>query len=993
MKKFKWLNVNKKFFFSKIFNVFKKGDKGVSNSIVQEKSSQENTNKNFTKENQNEAIIDQPHNTDILSNLKDNKRDLTLSKENEMKIIQQKYELYKHYQPTELLKVDKEFGEVVKYSDFLEEGKEKFESVLTKYMEENRQLENNKEFKSLMKLVDEKSKLFYSNYKEEYKYTLQPYEERWYKEAIYSRKTSDLDLYFRKEDPMKRRAPELINRKEKAKQMESAAFEPDHPVYPTAVKTPFETYTDNFQWLVDLKSKESHKFIEFELLYSQHCLYKYSSLETSILEDLADNTIKSKPCALQVSNNHIIFKKNKEDISLYRVDSKSVDPEKRGVIDVKEMQTRGVEIQEVFGLNDFIELNKRFTDLSFLDFAKRLLDNMELERNLLVNFMMCPKEQFLILFFDMNGDMRSFDILIKDIKNNVLLPIVIFNSDGNVAFDHFDGLFYTQVDMTGRPHRVFRHQIGQAQKNDYQFYHERHKEFKVKTYNCNSKEMVYIEVSTNNSQGINVNEIWFKPANDLDKIDFTCIKKMERNINYSVKYSNGAFYMLINKSDTYDKSLKRIRVNSSKVFGLIEHDKVESIKNKESGESNSRSQPSQALTPLSKVKDLTTKQEKENLVDIYQDAMTHSQLIPLAQDLIKIDENINIIDFEIFKNYLVVLEESDKQRRFKIFNLITNNYYIHEPPLEYMNINLIDNLSFESSYFRYLISSPVDPHITVDFSLGTRKAYNVHREEFLKFDCSKYKMEMIYVDDREGEVKIPVLLAYKEDMYNSESPFVLFTNGAASSKKDLDFNELILPLLDKGFVWAVPMIRGTRFFDFNWYSQGIAENKFKHFTDYMDVAFHLKDSGMTNKVILFGQGYSGGLTASVSMIQSPSFYDSTVLLNGAMDVFDLCMNNASNIEVIEEFGDIKVKQFYEMMKLYSPYHTISPSEHCPVLIACDDRNSFVHHSLKFTAKLRRKNKKEKKVNKIFFEILSTRPSEEEKYGFIQSFIIGNTYIK
>ena len=51
-------------------------------------------------------------------------------------------------------------------------------------------------------------------------------------------------------------------------------------------------------------------------------------------------------------------------------------------------------------------------------------------------------------------------MLVKDLEQNVLLPVLIFNTDGQVAFDKLAGFYYTQVDGAGRGTRVFRHQVG-----------------------------------------------------------------------------------------------------------------------------------------------------------------------------------------------------------------------------------------------------------------------------------------------------------------------------------------------------------------------------------------------------------------------------------------------------------------------------------------------------------------------------------------------------
>jgi hypothetical protein len=46
---------------------------------------------------------------------------------------------------------------------------------------------------------------------------------------------------------------------------------------------------------------------------------------------------------------------------------------------------------------------------------------------------------------DQDGQARqSFDIVVKDLSINKLMPVLILNSpDGEVAFDRFNGFYYT----------------------------------------------------------------------------------------------------------------------------------------------------------------------------------------------------------------------------------------------------------------------------------------------------------------------------------------------------------------------------------------------------------------------------------------------------------------------------------------------------------------------------------------------------------------------
>ena len=50
--------------------------------------------------------------------------------------------------------------------------------------------------------------------------------------------------------------------------------------------------------------------------------------------------------------------------------------------------------------------------------------------------------------------------------------------------------------------------------------------------------------------------------------------------------------------------------------------------------------------------------------------------------------------------------------------------------------------------------------------------------------------------------------------------------------------------MNRGIVCAYPLIRGTKYFDDNWYYSGTGERKLTHIMDFVDSALFLKDKGL-----------------------------------------------------------------------------------------------------------------------------------------------------
>ena len=454
-------SLSKSKIFSKIFSRFKKVD---SEQIIIKKIDENSIQNNLSIKSKIEGIISS---NEIIKN------ENTIPEKTDENSIEKINSIYKSYNKQELLKKDSEFGDVTTYSDFVDKGTEKFDNLITKYYHFNRDLENNKEYTELMKIISEKYKKLYTNYKEEYKYELNKNEERWYKEVIFSKQKDITDEYFKEEDYNKKTPNSSPrNYKEEAKIMEEIAYEPNHPKIPVKKDTPFGSFTDHFDWVKDMNIKETKTFCYYELLYSKYNLYRYSTLEYEILSELLDYDNLTVQCPVQMSKKLLIYKKSHDNLTIYCKDPISLPPGNRGNYRrfIAENESENI----IFGLRDFLNLNKAIDniDINILDFTKKLLEKIENEDKVLIDFFLCPKEIYLVLVFDLfQENSKSMDLLIKDIKSNILFPVIIHNSDGEIAFDKHGGIYFSEVDITGRGHKIFRHSIGSHRKNDILIYH------------------------------------------------------------------------------------------------------------------------------------------------------------------------------------------------------------------------------------------------------------------------------------------------------------------------------------------------------------------------------------------------------------------------------------------------------------------------------------------------------------------------------------------
>lgn len=160
------------------------------------------------------------------------------------------------------------------------------------------------------------------------------------------------------------------------------------------------------------------------------------------------------------------------------------------------------------------------------EFVERVTEMVRVgeSQSLLYSFQTCEmvdsefgSARIAVLAFDTENNGHSYDLLVKDLEQDRLLPVLILNTDGEVAFDKLAGFYYTQVDGVGRGSQVFRHQVGTPHEHDVLIYDESgNPDYSVSVSTSLSKELILLNVKTVFEPYSN--EIWIRNANyDLEQ--------------------------------------------------------------------------------------------------------------------------------------------------------------------------------------------------------------------------------------------------------------------------------------------------------------------------------------------------------------------------------------------------------------------------------------------------------------------------------------------
>ena len=130
------------------------------------------------------------------------------------------------------------------------------------------------------------------------------------------------------------------------------------------------------------------------------------------------------------------------------------------------------------------------------------------------------------------------------------------------------------------------------------------------------------------------------------------------------------------------------------------------------------------------------------------------------------------------------------------------------------------------------------------------------------------------------------------------------------------FSSARLALLDRGFIFALAHVRGGQEFGRRWYDDGKLLNKRNTFTDFIDVAQSLVDTGVTSTPQLVASGGSaGGLLMGAVANMRPDLFGAIVANVAFVDVVTTMLDESIPLTTFEydEWGNPNEREFYEYM--------------------------------------------------------------------------------
>jgi oligopeptidase B len=326
------------------------------------------------------------------------------------------------------------------------------------------------------------------------------------------------------------------------------------------------------------------------------------------------------------------------------------------------------------------------------------------------------------------------------------------------------------------------------------------------------------------------------------------------------------------------------------------------------------------------------------------------------RDLVPVNPDVFIEDFHPFNSFIAIEERAGGNKHIRLLsNSGKSSDVASDEPAYVMAIG--ENPEVTSTKLRYTYGSLTTPTIIYDVDSRTGARTVVKRTPSPNYDASQYVTERVWATARDG-TKIPVSLVYKKGFRRDGTAAMLqYGYGSYGLSMDPQWSPTIVPLLDRGMVYALAHIRGGQEMGRAWYDAGHLLNKKNTFTDFIDTTRYLVANGYAakNRVAALG-GSAGGLLMGAVANMAPQDYRVIVAQVPFVDVVTTMLDTSIPLTTNEfdEWGNPAQRQYYDYMLSYSPYDNVSRQAYPAMMVTTGLWDSQVQYyePTKYVAKLR-----------------------------------------
>src|SRR3989344_2591727 len=269
----------------------------------------------------------------------------------------------------------------------------------------------------------------------------------------------------------------------------------------------------------------------------------------------------------------------------------------------------------------------------------------------------------------------------------------------------------------------------------------------------------------------------------------------------------------------------------------------------------------------------------------------------------------------------------------------------------------------EDEFTFYTFSSFNYPQTIFRYDLRTGKSI-LFKKVKLPFQIADFQVKEIFYKNHDG-TRIPMFIVHKKGLkMNGQNPTYLYGYGGFAISVGPFFSPFVSLIINSGFVYAMPCIRGGGEYGEHWHKDGMLGKKQNVFNDFIAAAEYLIEHKYTSsKKIAIAGGSNGGLLVGACMIQRPDLFKVALPAVGVLDMLRFQKYTVGWGWVVE-YGSSENKTQFNYLYKYSPLHNVKNGLNYPatfITTADHDDRVIPAHSFKFASALQEKHKGENPI--------------------------------
>ncbi|ETW07058.1 hypothetical protein, variant 2 [Aphanomyces invadans] len=488
-----------------------------------------------------------------------------------------------------------------------------------------------------------------------------------------------------------------------------------------------------------------------------------------------------------------------------------------------------------------------------------------------------PDHKFLAYSVDFTA-YETYDIYIKDLTTSAVTKI-IQGCDGSIVWGaDASTLFYVTQDGAHRSHKVWKHTLGTPQASDMALFTEVDEMFSVGAYKTTSGRFFAIASMSKVTSEIRVLDLR-DPAATL-----TVVAPRVQGVKYTLQHWDKHFLITTNRDG--DVNFKLMSVPVDAVIG------------------------------------------------------TASAAAAAAWTLVfPYDSNVKVAFVIPFKTFFVLGGRQHGLTQRWICGRNDDGWHKTQlaMPEPMYSLGVATNAEYDAMAYRFTYSSLTTPVQTVEYNVATKQTAVLKETPVPHYDRTLYDCERIEATATDGTA-IPISIIYRKDHKTPTGvPQALHLYGYGSYEASIEpnFRTTILPLLDRGVIYAIAHIRGGGENGRTWYESAKYLTKMNTFTDFIACAEHLVASKMTTPAQMTCEGRSaGGLLMGAVLNRRPDLFTAAIAGVPFVDVMNTISDATIPLTTGEwaEWGNPNELQFFAYMLQYSPYENVKAQAYPNMLV-------------------------------------------------------------